>query len=75
MDLTPEEFDDLVGAYALDACEPDEVEAMERYVARTATPRPRSSDCARSRRDRRGGRVPASGRAARAAPRSRPRSG
>jgi uncharacterized protein (TIGR03083 family) len=33
MDLTPDEFDDLVGAYALDACEPDEVEAMERYVA------------------------------------------
>ena len=34
MDLTPEQFEDLVGAYALDACEPDEVEAMERYVAR-----------------------------------------
>jgi uncharacterized protein (TIGR03083 family) len=33
MDLTPEEFDDLVGAYALDACEPDEIEAMERYIA------------------------------------------
>ena len=33
MDLTADEFDDLVGAYALDACEPDEVEAMERYVA------------------------------------------
>jgi uncharacterized protein (TIGR03083 family) len=33
MDLTPEEFDDLVGAYALDACEPDEVEAMDRYIA------------------------------------------
>ena len=33
MDLTPDEFEDLVGAYALDACEPDEVEAMERYIA------------------------------------------
>lgn len=33
MDLTPETFEDLVGAYALDACEPDEVAAMERYVA------------------------------------------
>jgi uncharacterized protein (TIGR03083 family) len=33
MDLTPEAFEDLVGAYALDACEPDEVAAMERYVA------------------------------------------
>jgi uncharacterized protein (TIGR03083 family) len=32
MDLTPEEFDDLVGAYVLDACEPDETEAMDRYV-------------------------------------------
>jgi len=33
MDLTPEQFEDLVGAYALDACEPGEVEAIERYVA------------------------------------------
>jgi uncharacterized protein (TIGR03083 family) len=33
MDLTPEEFDDLVGAYALDACEPDEIEAMDDYIA------------------------------------------
>jgi uncharacterized protein (TIGR03083 family) len=33
MDLTSDEFDDLVGAYALDACEPDEVEAMDRYIA------------------------------------------
>jgi uncharacterized protein (TIGR03083 family) len=33
MDLTPEEFEDLVGAYALDACEPHEIDAMERYVA------------------------------------------
>jgi len=33
MDLTPEEFEDMVGAYALDACEPHEVEAMERYIA------------------------------------------
>ena len=33
MDLTPEQFEDMVGAYALDACEPDEVEAMERYMA------------------------------------------
>ncbi len=32
MDLTAEEFDDLVGAYVLDACEPDETEAMDRYV-------------------------------------------
>ena len=33
MDLTPEEFDDLVGAYALDACEPDEIEGMDNYIA------------------------------------------
>ena len=33
MDLTPEEFEDMVGAYALDACEPHEVEAMERFIA------------------------------------------
>jgi len=33
MDLTPAEFEDLVGAFALDACEPHEVEAMERFVA------------------------------------------
>ena len=33
MDLTAEQFEDLLGAYALDACEPDEVEALDRYVA------------------------------------------
>jgi len=33
MDLTPNDFEDLVGAYALDACEPHEAEAMERYLA------------------------------------------
>ena len=32
MELSPEEFEDLVGAFALDACEPDEVDAMERYI-------------------------------------------
>jgi uncharacterized protein (TIGR03083 family) len=32
MDLTPEQFDDLVGAYVLDACEPDETDAMDRYL-------------------------------------------
>jgi uncharacterized protein (TIGR03083 family) len=33
MDLTAEQFEDLVGAYALDACEPEEAEALDRYVA------------------------------------------
>jgi uncharacterized protein (TIGR03083 family) len=33
MDLTAEEFEDLVGAYALDACEPEEADAVERYAA------------------------------------------
>ena len=33
MDLTPEAFEDLIGAYALDACEPDEVAAIDAYVA------------------------------------------
>jgi uncharacterized protein (TIGR03083 family) len=34
MDLTPQSFEDLIGAYALDACEPDEVEAVDGYIAR-----------------------------------------
>jgi uncharacterized protein (TIGR03083 family) len=33
MELTPDDFEELVGAYALDACEPDEIEAIERYIA------------------------------------------
>jgi uncharacterized protein (TIGR03083 family) len=33
MDVTRSEFQDLVGAYALDACEPDEAAAVEAYVA------------------------------------------
>ncbi len=33
MDLTPTQFDDLVGAYVLDACDPDEAGAVERYVS------------------------------------------
>jgi len=33
MDLTRDQFEDLVGAYAVDACEPDEADAMERYLA------------------------------------------
>jgi uncharacterized protein (TIGR03083 family) len=33
VDLTADDFEDLVGAFALDACEPDETEAMERYLA------------------------------------------
>ncbi len=32
MDLTPQTFEDLIGAYALDACEPDEVAAFDAYV-------------------------------------------
>jgi uncharacterized protein (TIGR03083 family) len=32
MDLTPDQFEDLIGAYALDACEPDEVAALDAYV-------------------------------------------
>ncbi len=34
MELTPEAFEDLIGAYALDACEPDEVVLVDEYVAR-----------------------------------------
>src|ERR1700722_14897314 len=33
MDVTRSEFQDLVGAYALDACEPEEVAALDAYVA------------------------------------------
>ena len=33
MDVTRREFQDLVGAYALDACDPDEAAAMDVYVA------------------------------------------
>ena len=32
MDVTPEIFEDVIGAYALDACEPDEVRAIDGYV-------------------------------------------
>ena len=33
MDVTGKEFEDMIGAYALDACEPDEVLALDEYVA------------------------------------------
>ena len=33
MDVTRSEFQDLVGAYALDACEPEEATAIDAYVA------------------------------------------
>ncbi|MCU1428377.1 MAG: domain containing protein [Actinomycetia bacterium] len=33
MELNHESFEDLVGAYALDACEPDEAAAIEEYIA------------------------------------------
>jgi hypothetical protein len=33
MDVTRSEFQDLVGAYALDACEPEEAAAIDAYVA------------------------------------------
>ena len=33
MDVTRREFQELVGAYALDACEPDEAVAIDAYVA------------------------------------------
>jgi uncharacterized protein (TIGR03083 family) len=36
MDVTRSEFQDLVGAYALDACDPDEAAAMDAYVAEHA---------------------------------------
>jgi uncharacterized protein (TIGR03083 family) len=36
MDVTRNEFRDLVGAYALDACEPDEAAAMDAYIAEHA---------------------------------------
>ena len=32
MDLTAKQFEDLIGAYALDACEPDEVASLDAYV-------------------------------------------
>jgi uncharacterized protein (TIGR03083 family) len=32
MDLTTKQFEDLIGAYALDACEPDEVASLDAYV-------------------------------------------
>lgn len=31
--ITRDEFDDLLGAYALDACEPDEIAAIETFLA------------------------------------------
>jgi len=36
MDVTHSEFQDLVGAYALDACEPEEAAALDAYVAANA---------------------------------------
>jgi uncharacterized protein (TIGR03083 family) len=36
MDVTRSEFQDLVGAYALDACDPDEAAAMDAYIAEHA---------------------------------------
>jgi uncharacterized protein (TIGR03083 family) len=36
MDVTRSEFQDLVGAYALDACEPEEASAIDAYVAANA---------------------------------------
>ena len=36
MDVTRHEFQDLVGAYALDACDPAEAAAMDAYIAEHA---------------------------------------
>jgi uncharacterized protein (TIGR03083 family) len=36
MDVTRSEFQDLVGAYALDACEPEEATAIDAYIAANA---------------------------------------
>ena len=36
MDVTRNEFEDLVGAYALDACEPDEAAAIDAFIAENA---------------------------------------
>ena len=36
MDVTRNEFQDLVGAYALDACEPEEAAAIDAYIAEHA---------------------------------------
>ncbi len=36
MDVTRSEFQDLVGAYALDACEPEEATAIDAYIATNA---------------------------------------
>src|SRR5471032_2802467 len=33
MDVTRNEFQDLVGAYALDACDPEEAAAIDSYIA------------------------------------------
>jgi len=49
MDVTRSEFQDLVGAYALDACEPEEAIAIDAYVAthpETATEAERLRDAA-----------------------------
>src|SRR5579862_9925188 len=36
MDVTRAEFEDLVGAYALDACDADEAAAVDAYIAGNA---------------------------------------
>jgi uncharacterized protein (TIGR03083 family) len=36
MDVTRNEFQDLVGAYALDACDPEEAAAIDAYIAENA---------------------------------------
>jgi uncharacterized protein (TIGR03083 family) len=36
MDVTRNEFEDLVGAYALDACDPDEAAAIDAFIAENA---------------------------------------
>ena len=63
MDVTRNEFQDLVGAYALDACEPDEAAAIDAYIAEQRRRGGRSRAAARRRGlARRGRRAEPAGR-------------
>ena len=49
MDVTRNEFQDLVGAYALDACDPEEAAAIDAYIAAARRRRRRGRATARRR--------------------------
>ena len=54
MDVTRNEFDDLVGVYALDALDPEEAAAIERNIARDPDAAPRPNACGMPRPGSRG---------------------